>query len=93
MPPAPVLSTAVRALSTGGETAFRAQTAHPLEKSLRPMNGLRALGGLPAGIMGATTAPLRYLGLYPGAFRRPCAGALRRPCGEVRQIGRSAAHL
>ena len=52
MPP-PAQETVVRALPTGGETAFRPQTARPLEKSLRPTNGLLSTGELPAGIMGA----------------------------------------
>ena len=89
MPPAPVLSTAVRALSTGGETAFRAQTAHPLEKSLRPTNGLLAPGELPAGIMGATTVSALLSGIS-GSTQVPFDGHLRELCDDLAaRFGRS----
>ena len=89
MPPAPALSTAVRALSTGGETAFRAQTAHPLEKSLRPTNGLLAPGELPAGIMGATTVSALLSGIS-GSTQVPFDGHLRELCDDLAaRFGRS----
>ena len=89
MPPAPALLTAVRALSTDGETAFRAQIAHPLEKSLRPTNGLLAPGELPAGIMGATTVSALLSGIS-GSTQVPFDGHLRELCDDLAaRFGRS----
>jgi two-component sensor histidine kinase len=76
-------------LSTGGETAFRAQTAHPLEKSLRPTNGLLAPGELPAGIMGATTVSAHLSGIS-GSTQVPFDGHLRELCDDLAaRFGRS----
>ena len=52
---APAQSTAVPASADERETACRAQTAHLVEKSFRPMNGLLALSKRPAGVIAVTT--------------------------------------
>jgi len=89
MPAAPAPSAAARALSTGEETGFRAQAAHPLENRLRPTNGLLAPGELPAGIMGPTTGSARPSGLSD-SVQVPFGRHLQELCDELAaRFGRS----
>lgn len=89
MPAAPARSAATRASSTGEETGFRAQAAHPLENSLQPTNGVHAPGELPAGIMGATTGGARLSGI-PDSPQVPFDRHLRELCDELAaRFGRS----
>jgi two-component sensor histidine kinase len=79
----------VRASPTGGETAWRARTAHPLEKSQRPTNGLLAPGELPAGIMGATTVSARLSGISDST-QVPFGRHLQELCDDLAaRFGRS----
>jgi two-component sensor histidine kinase len=70
------------------ESGFRAQTAHPVEHSFRPMNGLHAPGELPAGVMGATLSAL--LSGISGSTQVPFDGHLRDLCDDLAvRFGRS----
>lgn len=78
----------VRASPTGGETAFRTQTAPSLEKCLRPTNGLPAPGDLPAGVMGVTT--VSALSDTSGSTQVPFGRHLRELCDDLAaRFGRS----
>ena len=85
--PAQAPSTAVGA-SDARESAL-AQIAHPLEPSLRPMNGLHALGELPACAMGGTTVSALLFSIS-GSTRVPFDGHLRDLCDDLAaRFGRS----
>jgi two-component sensor histidine kinase len=72
-----------------GESAIRAQTAHPVEHRFRPMKGLHAPGKLPAGVMGATTLSGLVSGIS-GSSQVPFDGHLRDLCGDLAvRFGRS----
>ena len=89
MPPAQVGSTAVRVSADAHESAFRAQTAHPVEHSFRPMNGLHAPGELPAGVMGGATFSTLLSGIS-GSTQVPFDGHLRDLCDDLAvRFGRS----
>jgi len=77
MPP-PAQEFVVRALSTTRETALRTQAPHPLEKSLRPTNGLLAPDEVPAGIMGAMP-----VGALSGSPQVPFERHLRDVCDDL----------
>jgi hypothetical protein len=71
------------------ESAFRAQTARPVEHSFRPMNGLHVPGELPAGVMGATTLSALLSGIS-GSTQVPFDGHLRDLCDDLAaRFGRS----
>jgi two-component sensor histidine kinase len=79
--PAQGLST-VRAAAAARESAFRPQTPHSLEQSLRPMNGLHSLGELPAGAMSGTLVSTLLSGV-PGSIQVPFAGHLQDLCDDL----------
>ena len=75
--------------AAGGKTALRAQPPQPLEKSLRPTNGLLVPGELPAGIMGRTTISALLSGISDSP-QVPFDRHLRELCNDLAaRYGRS----
>lgn len=90
MPAAPAPSAAARASSTGEETGFRAQAAHPLENSLQRTSDLLAPGELPTGIIGPTTGSARPPG-PSDSIQVPFGRHLQELCDELAaRFGRSS---
>jgi two-component sensor histidine kinase len=79
---APALSTAVPASADHRETGCRRQTAHLVEKGLRPMNGLLALGERPAGVV-AVTAISALLSRISGSTHLGFGDYLRDLCDDL----------
>jgi two-component sensor histidine kinase len=82
MATAPARSSVALAFAGDRATTFHSQTAPPVEKSFRPIDGLLALSERPAGVMAVTTVSA-LLSRIPGSTRVGFGHYLRDLCDDL----------